>query len=307
MTPVPSWRAARALRAHPQHRLEPVLGTSVEHPDRGHDVVDVAGVRIRRRPAQVARLLEQRQGGRVPSGIELEHALHVAHVGQDQVASRASRAARQAPRPPGREARAGQPQDARRAGRSSSRTTSMFAASSGRPASRKCRRASVAVSSITGHVVDRDGGLAVPLVEGRELVGPEVPGQVGDRAAVELERLAPARDGARGARPGQCRPVGLRAQAGPLEVHRRVDLRRADQQRPELGRAGVEVAQLGRPHGRVQRVPEELVAEVVEAAIEEIERDTGTTARPAPRAAPRGRRPDGPCTRRGPRARSSDR
>ena len=208
----------------------------------------------------------------MPTGIELEHALHLAHVGQDQVAlgrhgqrakfrvrlgqelAAVNRGTDVAPR-----ARAQDDEHVRRV----QRPAGLEEVAAGETCRLLDHR----------HVVDRHRGLAVPLVEDRELVGLEVLRQVGDGAAVELERLPPTGDRARGARPGQCCPVGLRSKTGPLEVHRRVDLRRADQERPELGRAGVEMTQLGRPDGGVQRVPEELVAEVIEAAIEEVERE----------------------------------
>ncbi len=82
----------------------------------------------------------------------------------------------------------------------------------------------------------------------------------------------PARDRARrdGALAG--RAIGLGAQPGPLEVHRRVDLGGPDQLGAELRRARVQAAQLADRHGLVQRVPQELVTEVEVALVDPAER-----------------------------------
>ena len=50
---------------------------------------------------------------------------------------------------------------------------------------------------------------------------------------------------------------------GPLEMHRRVDRRRALQQAAELGRPGVEPPPLAGGHRSIERVPQQLVTEVV--------------------------------------------
>ena len=91
--------------------------------------------------------------------------------------------------------------------------------------------------------------------------------------AIQLERLATAGHRARGARAGERRPVclrraGPRARSGPRRGSR---TRRPAAPRTRPARAWRRRSSDG-GHGRVQRVAEELVAEVVEAAVEEVER-----------------------------------
>ena len=71
------------------------------------------------------------------------------------------------------------------------------------------------------------------------------------------------RQAGRVARAGEGRLVGLAAQPGPLEVERRVDLGLALELRAELAGPGVEAAAVGERHAPVERVAQELVAEVV--------------------------------------------
>ena len=74
-------------------------------------------------------------------------------------------------------------------------------------------------------VVDREGGLAVGLVERRQLRGREVVGDVGGGAPVQLERLVAAGHRARGPRRppaprGTPRPAGRPARSGPTHGSR---------------------------------------------------------------------------------------
>ena len=72
--------------------------------------------------------------------------------------------------------------------------------------------------------------------------------------------------------------AGCMDNAGALEGH------------PEFGRLGVESPQLGRRDGAVNGIPEELVAEVVVALVDVVERVQDRWRRPAPRCPARARR-----------------
>ena len=118
-------------------------------------------------------------------------------------------------------------------------------------------------------------------------------GGVGDRPRVQLERLVPAGDGARRPRARDA-PRGRPGARSPARS-KWTDawISEAPDQRPELAGAGMQATQLARLDGAVQRVAQELVAEVEEALVEEVERiqeglsTSSSTAR-------RGRRPGGP-------------
>ena len=94
----------------------------------------------------------------------------------------------------------------------------------------------------------------------------EVVGHVVDGPPVELERLAPRRQAGGLAGTGEGRLERLAAEAGPLVVDGRVDLRGALQPRPELARPRVVAAALRGGDRPIQRVAQELVAEVVQPA-----------------------------------------
>ena len=92
-----------------------------------------------------------------------------------------------------------------------------------------------------------------------------------DRPLVELERLLAGRDPARLAGGGERGAEGLGSEAGALVVARRVDDARPIEVHHELSRLGVEPAQLRRWHGAVDRIAQQLVSEVVVAAVDVVE------------------------------------
>ena len=115
-------------------------------------------------------------------------------------------------------------------------------------------------------LLDRQRLLGVVGQDRRPFGGIEVAGHVLDGPAIELERLAAGGQpgGLTGAR--QRRVVRLAPQAGALVVDRGVDLRGALEPRPELTGAGMELAPIRRRDRAVQRITQELMPEVVQAA-----------------------------------------
>ena len=114
-------------------------------------------------------------------------------------------------------------------------------------------------------LLDRQGLVGAGLQDRRALEEIEVVGHVVDRAAVELERLAPRREPGRLAGTGERRVEGLATESRALVVDRRVDLRRALEPRPELAGPGVVAATFRGRDRPVERVAQELMAEVVQA------------------------------------------
>ena len=112
-----------------------------------------------------------------------------------------------------------------------------------------------------------------------------------DRPLVELVRLVPGGDPARLRAAVSDARNAWPAEPGPLEVARRVNDARAPRgssrtRRPGRGSGG----SCGRRHGPVDRVAQELVAEVVVALVDVVERVAGSMRRRAPRSAARARR-----------------
>ena len=117
---------------------------------------------------------------------------------------------------------------------------------------------------------------------------------VGDGPPVQLERLAPARDRARRPRPGSGRPVGLGAQARPLEVDRGMDLGRAHERGAELAGPGVQPPELA-PAARCRTARRAGAGGGSRRSPRRRSRTgTGSLRRRAPGAARRARRPGGP-------------
>ena len=83
-----------------------------------------------------------------------------------------------------------------------------------------------------------------------------------DRARVELERLAMRVDPGRGGRGSERRGERLVMQAGPLEVHRGVDLHGVREGGLELGSAAVEATKVAGRHVVIERIAQQLVPEV---------------------------------------------
>src|SRR6185369_3918297 len=87
-----------------------------------------------------------------------------------------------------------------------------------------------------------------------------------DGTAIELERLATGRQPGSLTGSRQRRVVCLAPQAGPLVVDRGMDLRGTLEPRTELAGACMELPPVRRRDRAVQRIAEELVPEVIEAA-----------------------------------------
>ena len=84
-----------------------------------------------------------------------------------------------------------------------------------------------------------------------------------NRAAVELHRLPVRGDPGGGSSAGERRPVRLRGPSRELEVLRRVHRRPDARVATELGDEAVQPAALGKRDRRIDRIPHQLVAEVV--------------------------------------------
>ena len=115
----------------------------------------------------------------------------------------------------------------------------------------------------------RGGLVAGRLLPGERLEDPatllwrRLGGQRPNRPAIELHRLAVRGDPRGGSSAGECRPMRLRGASRELEVLRRVHRGPDARLATELGDEAVQPAALAERDRRVDRVPDQLIAEVV--------------------------------------------